>query len=395
MRKGEFIRGCWTWSRGDRGRCCKPGWTLKGPRSPRGSPWRRSTPSPGTRLLLTPPWTMTPSSSWMPSTWSLWARKLSMKSAAGCNKQPPGTAGAKVTRCMESRSCFVPGRSVLTIGIGDESAGRSWLTLPTRKCSWPGKRSTTYAPPTKPRILPTARRSRPRSSRSSPPARSPRSHAWDGPCGGGRTRSLPTPATNRANNGPTEALNGIIELHRRLARGFTKPRELPTTNAPGLRRPHPQQTPMSRITLRKQLLCEAVPELGRATEDEDSFHLVIQADSSSGSGLGFRPSNVSTPRSSSHKPTPHRDSTDNSVLPGTTRPRFLPSFPYQPVLRSEHGRHRRARPTRASSRRRRMGDPHRIPRFPTGNFRVEGRRTVGFAAEAAFAAQRRDARRSD
>jgi len=26
--------------------------------------------------------------------------------------------------------------------------------------------------------------------------------------------------TNRANNGPTEALNGIIELHRRLARGF-------------------------------------------------------------------------------------------------------------------------------------------------------------------------------
>jgi transposase len=26
--------------------------------------------------------------------------------------------------------------------------------------------------------------------------------------------------TDRANNGPTEAMNGIIELHRRLARGY-------------------------------------------------------------------------------------------------------------------------------------------------------------------------------
>ena len=26
--------------------------------------------------------------------------------------------------------------------------------------------------------------------------------------------------TNRASNGPTEAINGIIELHRRLARGY-------------------------------------------------------------------------------------------------------------------------------------------------------------------------------
>src|SRR5699024_3964820 len=32
-----------------------------------------------------------------------------------------------------------------------------------------------------------------------------------------------------------------------------------------------------RITLRKQLLCQAVPEPGRATEDEASFLLVIHA----------------------------------------------------------------------------------------------------------------------
>ena len=30
-------------------------------------------------------------------------------------------------------------------------------------------------------------------------------------------------ATGRANNGGTEAINGIIELHRRIARGFRNP----------------------------------------------------------------------------------------------------------------------------------------------------------------------------
>jgi transposase len=29
--------------------------------------------------------------------------------------------------------------------------------------------------------------------------------------------------TERANNGGTEAINGIIELHRRIARGFRNP----------------------------------------------------------------------------------------------------------------------------------------------------------------------------
>jgi transposase len=31
-------------------------------------------------------------------------------------------------------------------------------------------------------------------------------------------------STGRANNGGTEAINGIIELHRRIARGFRNPR---------------------------------------------------------------------------------------------------------------------------------------------------------------------------
>ena len=50
--------------------------------------------------------------------------------------------------------------------------------------------------------------------------------------------------TGGANNGGTEAINGLIELHRRIARGFKKPRQLPTTHAPHRRRtpqPPPQE----------------------------------------------------------------------------------------------------------------------------------------------------------
>ena len=35
-----------------------------------------------------------------------------------------------------------------------------------------------------------------------------------------RRRSWPTSTTGRSNNGGTEAVNGLIELHRRVARGF-------------------------------------------------------------------------------------------------------------------------------------------------------------------------------
>lgn len=42
--------------------------------------------------------------------------------------------------------------------------------------------------------------------------------------------------TERSNNGGTEAINGIIELHRRLARGYRNRRQLPTPHAPRRRR---------------------------------------------------------------------------------------------------------------------------------------------------------------
>ncbi len=45
--------------------------------------------------------------------------------------------------------------------------------------------------------------------------------------------------TAGASNGGTEAVNGLIELHRRIARGFSKPRQLPTPDAPHRRRATP------------------------------------------------------------------------------------------------------------------------------------------------------------
>ena len=43
--------------------------------------------------------------------------------------------------------------------------------------------------------------------------------------------------THRSNNGGTEAVNSLIELHRRVARGFPQLRQLPPTHASDRRRP--------------------------------------------------------------------------------------------------------------------------------------------------------------
>src|SRR5699024_7105288 len=68
-----------------------------------------------------------------------------------------------------------------------------------------------------------------------------------------------------------------------------KPRELPTTNAPGLRGPHPQQTPMSHIALlRNDDVSEAdIPDtfdelidLGKSLETK--YPVMIQQDAAEG-----------------------------------------------------------------------------------------------------------------
>jgi Transposase len=80
-----------------------------------------------------------------------------------------------------------------------------------------------------------------------------------------RSQPLAHFTTGRANNGGTEAINGIIELHRRIARGF-RPRQLPTPHDPRRRTPHPPESPMTPFTqprLLEEQLAQASPDLLR------------------------------------------------------------------------------------------------------------------------------------
>lgn len=66
----------------------------------------------------------------------------------------------------------------------------------------------------------TTASSRSRSSTRSPPARSPRSHDWDAHCGrGGASSSANSTPAVRATAAPKPSVS-LIELHRRIARGF-------------------------------------------------------------------------------------------------------------------------------------------------------------------------------
>ncbi|GER21706.1 hypothetical protein NCCP1664_02030 [Zafaria cholistanensis] len=62
------------------------------------------------------------------------------------------------------------------------------------------------------------RRENPRGFTRLPDPKKPRSSA--GPSDAGARRSAACFTTGRSSNGGTEAVNGIIELHRRLARGY-------------------------------------------------------------------------------------------------------------------------------------------------------------------------------
>ena len=54
------------------------------------------------------------------------------------------------------------------------------------------------------------------------------------------------PTTGRANNGGTEAINGLIELHRRIARDFTNRENYRLRMAPHRRRTRPNPPQVKR-----------------------------------------------------------------------------------------------------------------------------------------------------
>ena len=55
------------------------------------------------------------------------------------------------------------------------------------------------------------------------PVPSPKSPDWVGPYASGRTHSTPTSILTEQATHRTEAINGIIELGRRIARGYRNP----------------------------------------------------------------------------------------------------------------------------------------------------------------------------
>jgi transposase len=149
------------------------------------------------------------------------ATRSSTTSAAAYSRTSTGHRGRKATRCTGSATSCAPDTRTSPSGNKpdltprgplDERARRGRTRLPMR--------------PTGPRRLSPDHPDRwpsrwPRqSSTACQAAPSPRSPAWAEPSNNGASEFLGYFDTNRASNGGTEAINGLIELHRRIARGF-------------------------------------------------------------------------------------------------------------------------------------------------------------------------------
>jgi len=165
----------------------------------------------------------TPPASSMPSISSSSLAMLSMRCVAASSKTRPVTAGARVIPSIRSGFFCAP-RVIGSRSVKRNASVRpSWQmrrisVLKSPTCS-PSKcaRSSTKTHPPKANAWPLV------SSRAYQRVPSPKSPDWVGPYANGRTHSWPTstpaePATHR-----TEAINGIIELGRRTARGYRNP----------------------------------------------------------------------------------------------------------------------------------------------------------------------------
>ena len=165
----------------------------------------------------------TPPASSMPSILSSSLATPQVRCVAASSKTRPVTAGARVIPSIRSGFFCAP-RVIGSRSVKRNASVRpSWQmrrisVLKSPTCS-PSKcaRSSIKTHPPKANAWPLV------SSRAYQPVPSPRSLAWAGPYANGRTHSWPTlipaePATHR-----TEAINGIIELGRRTARGYRNP----------------------------------------------------------------------------------------------------------------------------------------------------------------------------
>lgn len=143
-----------------------------------------------------------------------------MRSAAGSTRPPPGTAAAAVTRSTGSARSCAPGRNGSPTGKAPGSPPPSRPTPATTRSTSPGSapsncaRSTTNPPPA------AGHRIAEKVLTSFPGCPIPEIARLGRTLRQWRTQLLAYSTTGGASNGGTEAVNGLVELHRRIARGF-------------------------------------------------------------------------------------------------------------------------------------------------------------------------------
>ncbi len=208
-------------SRDDRGPCTRHGSTSAARRAQGARRGRHPRPVPAATRTPSTTNSPTPPQSSTRSTWSHWpGTRLATRSAAVSNRRSMATVAAPASRCTASGTCCASSAERLTDKQQPALRRRgSPPTNATTKSTSPGSAPNAFGPPTPTPTPPEDASSPSRSSPASRPAPSPRSPASAAPSTSGKTASWPTSTPTEP---PTAglAVNGLIELHRRIARGF-------------------------------------------------------------------------------------------------------------------------------------------------------------------------------
>ena len=151
-------------------------------------------------------------------------RPRSTRSAAGSSRTSTATEAAKTTRSTGSATCCAPGRNTSPTGRRPASRRRSPPTNDTSKPNSPGTAPNSCAPSIYHQPCHAdGRRVAEQILASFPTCPIPEIARLGRTLNQWREAFLGYFTTSGANNGGTEAINGLIELARRVARGFRDP----------------------------------------------------------------------------------------------------------------------------------------------------------------------------
>src|SRR5690606_12217392 len=157
---------------------------------------------------------------WTPSTWLRWGPSASMRSAAACSRRPPATRGRKgdplfgIQTILRAGADNLSDRQIDRIATAIEADERHQEVYWAWRCAQDLRAAYRETDLTKGRQRAEALISTMTSCPIPEVARLGRTlRRW-------RDAFLAYFTTDRSSNGGTEAVNGIIELHRRIARGY-------------------------------------------------------------------------------------------------------------------------------------------------------------------------------